>query len=31
KHAPEKMTCLFCKRNMLRIAREIAILEDAHA
>jgi len=31
KHAPEKMTCLFCKRNMLRIAREIAILEDADA
>lgn len=29
KHAPEKMTCLFCKRNMLRIAREIAILENA--
>jgi thiamine biosynthesis protein ThiI len=31
KHAPEKMTCLFCKRNMLRIAREIAILENADA
>jgi thiamine biosynthesis protein ThiI len=31
KHAPEKMTCLFCKRNMLRIAREIAIQEDADA
>ncbi len=31
KHAPEKMTCLFCKRNMLRIARKIAILEDADA
>ncbi|MFW9789428.1 MAG: tRNA uracil 4-sulfurtransferase ThiI [Candidatus Thorarchaeota archaeon] len=30
-HAPKKMTCLFCKRNMLRIAREIAIQEDAHA
>jgi thiamine biosynthesis protein ThiI len=31
KHAPEKMTCLFCKRNMLRIARKIAIQEDADA
>lgn len=31
KHAPEKMTCLFCKRNMLRIARQIAIREDADA
>ena len=31
KHAPEKMTCLFCKRNMLRIAREIAIQEGADA
>jgi thiamine biosynthesis protein ThiI len=31
KHAPEKMTCLFCKRNMLRIAREIAIREKADA
>lgn len=31
KHAPEKMTCLFCKRNMLRIAREIAIQEKADA
>jgi thiamine biosynthesis protein ThiI len=31
KHAPEKMTCLFCKRNMLRIAREIAIRENADA
>jgi thiamine biosynthesis protein ThiI len=31
KHAPEKMTCLFCKRNMLRIAREIAIQENADA
>jgi thiamine biosynthesis protein ThiI len=28
---PKKMTCLFCKRNMLRLAREIAILEDAEA
>jgi thiamine biosynthesis protein ThiI len=31
KHAPENMTCLFCKRNMLRIAREIAIQENADA
>jgi len=31
RHAPKKMTCLFCKRNMLRIAREIAILEQADA
>jgi thiamine biosynthesis protein ThiI len=31
KHAPEKMTCLFCKRNMLRIAREIAVREKADA
>ncbi len=30
-HGPKKMTCLFCKRNMLRLAREIAIAEDAHA
>ncbi len=28
-HGPEKMTCLFCKRNMMRIAREIAIAENA--
>jgi len=31
KHAPEKMTCLFCKRNIMRIAREIAIQEGADA
>ncbi len=31
KHTPENMTCLFCKRNILRIAREIAIQEDADA
>jgi thiamine biosynthesis protein ThiI len=30
-HAPEKMTCLFCKRNMLRIARELALQENADA
>ncbi|MFW9800440.1 MAG: tRNA uracil 4-sulfurtransferase ThiI [Candidatus Thorarchaeota archaeon] len=30
-HGPTKMICLFCKRNMLRMAREIAIREDADA
>ncbi|MFW9846955.1 MAG: tRNA uracil 4-sulfurtransferase ThiI [Candidatus Thorarchaeota archaeon] len=30
-HGPPKMICLFCKRNMLRMAREIAIAEDADA
>ena len=30
-HGPGKMTCLFCKRNMLRLAREVAILEGADA
>ncbi|MFW9912753.1 MAG: tRNA uracil 4-sulfurtransferase ThiI [Candidatus Thorarchaeota archaeon] len=30
-HGPPKMTCLFCKRNMLRMAREIALMEDADA
>ncbi|MFX0055986.1 MAG: tRNA uracil 4-sulfurtransferase ThiI [Candidatus Hermodarchaeota archaeon] len=30
-HGPPKMTCIFCKRNMLRMAREIAIIEDADA
>jgi thiamine biosynthesis protein ThiI len=30
-HGPQKMTCLFCKRNMLRMSREIAIMEDADA
>lgn len=29
KHGPKKLTCLFCKRNMMRIAREIAIVERA--
>lgn len=28
---PEKMTCIFCKRNMMKMAREIAILENADA
>ncbi len=31
RHGPEKMTCLFCKRNMMRIAREIAVAEGADA
>jgi thiamine biosynthesis protein ThiI len=30
-NTPGKMTCLFCKRNMLRLAREIAVIEDADA
>ncbi|MHA2140495.1 MAG: tRNA uracil 4-sulfurtransferase ThiI [Candidatus Thorarchaeota archaeon] len=30
-HGPPEMTCLFCKRNMLRMAREIAIMEGADA
>ncbi|MFW9803189.1 MAG: tRNA uracil 4-sulfurtransferase ThiI [Candidatus Thorarchaeota archaeon] len=30
-HGPPKMTCIFCKRNMLRMARAIAIMEDADA
>ncbi|MFW9887317.1 MAG: tRNA uracil 4-sulfurtransferase ThiI [Candidatus Thorarchaeota archaeon] len=30
-HGPPKMTCILCKRNMLRMAREIAIMEDADA
>ncbi len=28
---PEKMTCVFCKRNMLKLAREIALIEGADA
>jgi thiamine biosynthesis protein ThiI len=28
---PEKMTCIFCKRNMMKMAREIAIIENADA
>jgi thiamine biosynthesis protein ThiI len=31
RHGPEKMTCLFCKRNMMRIARAIAVTEEADA
>jgi len=28
---PEKMKCIFCKRNMMKMAREIAIMEKADA
>ncbi len=28
---PRRMTCIFCKRNMLRLAREVALIEDADA
>jgi thiamine biosynthesis protein ThiI len=28
---PAKMTCIFCKRNMMKMAREIAIIENADA
>lgn len=31
KHAPRKMTCIFCRRNMYRLARQVAISEDADA
>ncbi len=30
-HVPQRMTCLYCKRNMFRLGREIAILENADA
>ncbi|NHJ13351.1 MAG: tRNA 4-thiouridine(8) synthase ThiI [Candidatus Thorarchaeota archaeon] len=30
-HGPKKMTCIFCKRNMIRMARSIAIIENADA
>jgi thiamine biosynthesis protein ThiI len=30
-HAPRRMTCLYCKRNMFRMGREIAIRENADA
>jgi thiamine biosynthesis protein ThiI len=28
-NTPRKMTCVFCKRNMLRLARHIAVMEEA--
>ncbi len=31
RHAPRKMTCVFCRRNMYRLAREVALLENADA
>ncbi|MHA1929693.1 MAG: tRNA uracil 4-sulfurtransferase ThiI [Candidatus Thorarchaeota archaeon] len=31
KHAPRKMTCIFCRRNMYRLAREVALKENADA
>jgi thiamine biosynthesis protein ThiI len=31
KHAPRRMTCIFCRRNMYRLAQEVAIQEGADA
>ncbi|MHA1950166.1 MAG: tRNA sulfurtransferase [Candidatus Thorarchaeota archaeon] len=31
RHAPRKMTCVFCRRNMYRLAQEVALLENADA
>jgi thiamine biosynthesis protein ThiI len=31
RHAPRKMTCIFCRRNMYRLAEKIALLENADA
>ena len=31
KHAPRKMTCIFCRRNMYRLAQEVALREKADA
>jgi thiamine biosynthesis protein ThiI len=31
RHAPRKMTCIFCRRNMYRLAQEVALKEDADA
>ena len=31
RHAPRKMTCIFCRRNMYRLAEEVALLENADA
>ena len=31
RHAPRKMTCVFCRRNMYRLAREVALRENADA
>ncbi|MHA1772083.1 MAG: hypothetical protein ACTSYL_04410 [Candidatus Thorarchaeota archaeon] len=31
RHVPRKMTCIFCRRNMYRLAREVALRENAEA
>ena len=31
RHAPRKMTCIFCRRNMYRLAQKVALLENADA
>ena len=31
RHAPRKMTCVFCRRNMYRLAEKVALLENADA
>ena len=31
KYAPRKMTCVFCRRNMYRLAQEVALREGADA
>ncbi len=31
KHAPRRMTCIFCRRNMYRLAQEVALRENADA
>ncbi|MFW9909490.1 MAG: tRNA sulfurtransferase [Candidatus Thorarchaeota archaeon] len=30
-HAPRRMTCIFCRRNMYRLAQEVAFRENADA
>lgn len=30
-HAPRRMTCIFCRRNMYRLAQEVALRENADA
>lgn len=31
RHAPRKMTCIFCRRNMYRLAEKVALRENADA
>ncbi|MFW9927735.1 MAG: tRNA sulfurtransferase [Candidatus Thorarchaeota archaeon] len=31
RHAPRKLTCVFCRRNMYRLAQEVAFIENADA